>query len=226
MLVPPDAPDPTHDSGLRTAVCRRGSDHPHRSASRPGTTFNPNWFSQRWRVSSQRTDRDIRTQVNALRDDAGNYTSSLATGFAPRFGVLSDLGEPERPVPTGRSSTKSRSAAQAMRSSPTRMSPTRVREACSWVPPASPTPSSFHSPTAGLPSHLTTSTAPASIHQQGFNLADTAITFERQWSARLVASQDWIWTDNFNNASVRTSGYRWRRGQSVGKRDVQAVAAS
>jgi iron complex outermembrane receptor protein len=45
------------------------------------------------------------------------------------------------------------------------------------------------------------------IHQQGFNLTDTA-ALNDQWSLRLAASQDWIWTDNYNNSGVRTSGYR------------------
>jgi iron complex outermembrane receptor protein len=45
------------------------------------------------------------------------------------------------------------------------------------------------------------------VHQQGFNVADT-VTLDEHWSFRLTASQDWIWTDNYNNAGVRVSGYR------------------
>jgi iron complex outermembrane receptor protein len=44
------------------------------------------------------------------------------------------------------------------------------------------------------------------IHQQGFNVTDTA-TFDEHWSLRIAASQDWIWTDNYNSRA-RTSGYR------------------
>src|SRR6202022_3595187 len=45
------------------------------------------------------------------------------------------------------------------------------------------------------------------IHQQGVNVADT-VTLDEHWSFRLALRQDWIWTDNYNKASARTSGYR------------------
>jgi iron complex outermembrane receptor protein len=45
------------------------------------------------------------------------------------------------------------------------------------------------------------------INQQGFNMVDS-IALSRRWSARIAISQDWIWTDNYNNAGVRTGGYK------------------
>jgi len=47
----------------------------------------------------------------------------------------------------------------------------------------------------------------SAIHQQGVNVADS-VSLGARWSARLAVSQDWIWTDNFNNTDTRTGGYR------------------
>src|SRR5262249_14509649 len=35
-----------------------------------------------------------------------------------------------------------------------------------------------------------------------------SIALSPRWSTRIAISQDWIWTDNYNNAGVRTSGYK------------------
>ena len=53
-------------------------------------------------VLDQLVERDISTQVNALTDNAGNYTASLASGFAPRFRVFSNLSHVNGRVTTGR----------------------------------------------------------------------------------------------------------------------------
>ena len=87
--LPQDAPDPARQGYGQSSA---GLD----LTSRIGQLRVKHDINANWRLSvgvlSQRTDRDISTQVNALTNSAGNYTSSLATGFAPRFGVLSDLG--------------------------------------------------------------------------------------------------------------------------------------
>jgi iron complex outermembrane receptor protein len=67
-------------------------------------------------------------------------------------------------------------------------------------------PVAFALPPAGLPPHNNLFLSSV-VHQQGFNVADT-VTLTEHWSFRFTASQDWIWTDNYNNTSVRTSGYR------------------
>ena len=63
-------------------------------------------LSPNWRLSvgalDQIVERDISTQVNALTDNAGNYTASLASGFAPRFRVFSNLSHLNGRVMTGR----------------------------------------------------------------------------------------------------------------------------
>jgi iron complex outermembrane receptor protein len=203
VLVPPDAPDPTRQGYGQSDA---GVD----LTSQIGEVRYKQDLNAVWRLTvgalAQRTDRDISTQVNALKDNAGNYTASLATGFAPRFGVFSDLG-----TLNGRFSTGSVRHDVALGTSG------YVFETYSDVtnPPASSVllgsasianPVIFPLPAAGIPLHDNLFISSV-IHQQGFNAADT-VTFNARWSARVVASQDWIWTDNYNNASVRTTFYR------------------
>ena len=88
IVLPSDAPDPT-TPGLGQASA--GLDLTNRIAeARVKHDINANWHLSVG-VLDQRVDRDISTQVNALSDNVGNYTSSLAIGFAARFGILSDL---------------------------------------------------------------------------------------------------------------------------------------
>jgi len=86
VLVPEDAPDPA----------REGYGQPQAGVNletRIGQVRVRHEFSPNWRLSvgalDQLVDRDISTPVNALTDNAGNYTASLASGFAPRFRVFS-----------------------------------------------------------------------------------------------------------------------------------------
>lgn len=64
----------------------------------------------------------------------------------------------------------------------------------------------FALPPAGIPLHDNMFMSSV-IHQQGFNISDTA-RFDRHSSFRMAASQDWIWTDTYNNSGTRTGGYR------------------
>jgi iron complex outermembrane receptor protein len=202
VLVPPDAPDPTRQGYGQTDA---GVD----LTNQIGEVRYRQDLNGNWRLSigalGQGVHRDISTQVNALRDSAGNYTASLATGFAPRFGVFSDLGSLTGRVTTGslRHDIAIGSAGYLFNSYSDVTNP----------PPASvllgrasiATPVIFGLPPGGIPTHHNLYISSV-VHQQGVNAADT-IAFDDRWSVRLVASQDWIWTDNFNNASVRTSGY-------------------
>ncbi|MEO8257779.1 MAG: TonB-dependent receptor [Acidobacteriota bacterium] len=201
--LPEDAPDPARqgygqsDAGLDLT-------------SRIGQLRVRHDINDTWRLSvgvlSQRTDRDISTQVNALTSSTGNYNASLATGFAPRFGVLSDLG-----YLNGRFKTGSISHAVAFGSagySFTSYSDVTNPGAPSVLlgPASIENPVVFGLPAAGIPRHDNLFVSSV-IHQQGFSVADT-ITLDEHWSFRVTASQDWIWTDNHNNAGVRTGGYR------------------
>ena len=163
-----------------------------------------------WRFSvgvlNQRTDRDISTQVNALTNNTGSYTSSLATGFAPQFGVLSDLGYLNGRFNTGsiRHDLAIGSSGYAFNSYSDVTNPSAASVLLGTASIANPV--IFPLPAAGIPPHNNLFLSSV-IHQQGVNVADT-VTLDRHWSFRLTLSQDWIWTDNYNNASVRTSGYR------------------
>src|SRR4029079_6693625 len=66
-------------------------------------------------------------------------------------------------------------------------------------------PVPFALPPAGLPTH-TNLFLSNRTYQQGVNVGDT-VALGRGWSVRGTVSQDWIWTDNYNTASVRTGGY-------------------
>jgi iron complex outermembrane recepter protein len=203
VQLPPDAPDPTRQGYGQSAA---GVD----LTSRLGEIRVKQDINADWRFSvgvlNQRTDRDISTQVNALTNSAGSYTSSLAGGFAPKFGVTSDLGYLNGRFNTGsiRHDVAIGSAGYVFDSYSDVTNP----------PPASvllgsasiSNPVVFGLPPGGIPTH-TNLFVSSVVHQQGVNVADT-VTLDDRWSFRLTLSQDWIWTDNYNNAGVRTSGYR------------------
>jgi iron complex outermembrane recepter protein len=72
----------------------------------------------------------------------------------------------------------------------------------------------FVVPPTGIPSYQ--HTIPASgifvasiIHQQGVSISDT-IVFSRHWLARLGASQDWTWTNNYTDSAA--TGFARVRG--------------
>ncbi len=54
---------------------------------------------------NQDASRDINTPVNNLTNNNGNYTSSLANGFAPRFIMTSDAAYLDGKFMTGASRT-------------------------------------------------------------------------------------------------------------------------
>ena len=201
--LPSDAPDPT-TQGLGQSAA--GLDLTTRIVeARVKHDLNANWhFSVG--VLDQRIDRDISTQVNALSDNAGNYTSSLAIGFAARFGVLSDLAYLNGRFTTGRvrHDVAVGSTGYAFKTFSDFANPSAASVLLGKASLSNPVV--FALPAAGLPLHDNLYMSSV-IHQQGVNLTDTA-TFNDHWSLRLAASQDWIWTDNYNNGGVRTSGYR------------------
>lgn len=202
FILVPEAPDPARegygqrDSGLDL--------HTRITQGRIRHDLNALWHLGVG-ILDQKTDRDISTQVNALTSNAGNYTSWLAVGFAPRFRVLSNLVSL-----TGRFNTGAMNHDVAFGST----GYTFKSYSDFANPPAASVrlgtatmddPVIFPLPPAGIPTHdrLFMSSA---IHQQGFNVTDN-VSFSRQWSARVALSQDWIWTDNYNNQGTRTGGY-------------------
>ena len=88
-LILPAAPDPTR---LGFGQAYAGVNLTTQSTSaRILHDFGQNWHAMAGGLA-QRLDRFIDTPVNTLSDNTGDYKSALATGFAPRFGVESDLG--------------------------------------------------------------------------------------------------------------------------------------
>ena len=202
VLVPGEAPDPTRvgygqpDAGL-DLQSRIGQ-------LRVLHDFSPNWHLTLG-VLDQLTDRDISTQVNALTSNTGDYTASLASGFAPRFRVFSNLSHLNGIVMTGRVrhevaigvagyTFKTYSDVTAPPAASVRLGTASIAA-----------PVVFPLPAAGIPTH-TNIYRSSSVHQQGVSVADNVV-LGKGWSVRAALSQDWIWVDNYNSAFVRTGGY-------------------
>ena len=199
-LLLPGAPDPTR-VGYGQAYAGVNLTTQSTSA-RLLHDFSPNWHAMAGGLA-QRLDRFIDTPVNNLTDNTGDYSTSLATGFAPRFGIESDLG-----YITGSLSRWGIKQDIVLGSEGYRFNQ------YSYISPSAASvllgtaniadPRVFAPPAAGLPKN-TNLYQSAVVHQQGFNLGDL-ITFPQRFSVRLSASQDWIGVDNNNSSNVRTSG--------------------
>lgn len=202
FVLVPEAPDPAREGyGQRQA----GIDLESRIAQvRVRHDLNRDWHLSVGALD-QIVDRDISTQVNALTDNAGNYTASLASGFAPRFRVFSNLSYLNGRVMSGRLRHDIAIGVTGYTfktySDVTNPPAASVRLGVANIT----SPAVFGLPPAGIPTH-TNLFRSSTVHQQGFNVADN-VTLGGGWSVRAAISQDWIWTDNFNNQSVRTGGY-------------------
>jgi iron complex outermembrane receptor protein len=165
--------------------------------------FSPNWHAMAGGLA-QRLDRFIDTPVNTIVNNSGEYSSSLATGFAPRFGIESDLGYItgvltkwgiKQDVVVGSDGYRFN---QYSYSTPSAASVVL----CGGADANVAAPMICAAPADGLPHNLGLYQS-AVVHQQGFNLGDM-LTFH-QFIVRLAASQDWIGVDN-NSATARVSG--------------------
>jgi iron complex outermembrane receptor protein len=200
--LPPDAPDPSRE-GLGQASA--GAE----LTSNIGEVRVRHDITSNWRLTigalDQRADRAISTQVNALTSSTGNYTASLASGFAPQFRVLSDLASINGRVRTGVVShdVAFGTAGYQFNSYSDFVNPTAAGVLLGTASIAAPVV--FGLPAAGIPTHDNIFLS-SGVHQQGLNASDT-VTLTSRWSARLALSQDWLWVDNFNNAGAKTSGY-------------------
>jgi iron complex outermembrane recepter protein len=203
IQLPASAPDPT----------RRGFGQDSAGLdlhSRIGQLRVKRDINATWHVSAgaldQRTDRDISTQVNALTNSTGSYNASLASGFAPQFRVRSNLVSLNGRFETGAigHTLAVGTTGYIFKSYSDFMNPSAGSVLLGSASVSNPVV--FALPAGGLPLHERIFRSSA-IHQQGVNMADT-LAFDARWSARIAVSQDWIWTDNFNNADTRTGGYR------------------
>jgi iron complex outermembrane receptor protein len=166
--------------------------------------FNSDWHLVVGGLN-QDASRNINTPVNNLTNNNGNYTTSLGTGFAPRFIMTSDAAYLDGNFTTGPIAHDLTIGTAGYKS-----------QSYSVITPATPAntllgsaninnPQIFPFPAAGLPNvglNFDSSTA----YQQGVNIGDT-IRFTESWSARLAVSQDWFHTDNYNAKAVELPEY-------------------
>ena len=163
--------------------------------------FSSNWHAMAGGLA-QRLDRFMDTPVNNLTNNTGAYSTSLATGFAPRFGVESDLGYITGTINQWGLRQDVVAASEGYRFN--QYSYTSPAASSVKLGNASiAAPVSFAPPVTGLPLNRGLYQS-AIVHQQGFNLGDL-IYFPKRFAVRLAASQDWIGVDN-NTATARTSG--------------------
>ncbi|HZE43036.1 MAG TPA: TonB-dependent siderophore receptor [Steroidobacteraceae bacterium] len=166
--------------------------------------FNSDWHLVVGALN-QDASRDINTPVNNLTNNNGNYNSSLANGFAPRFIMTSDAAYLDGNFTTwgmahdltiGTAGYKSQSYSVK----------TPATAASVLLGSANiNSPKIFPFPAAGLPNtglNFDSSTT----YQQGINIGDT-IRFTDAWAARLAVSQDWFHVDNYSAKAVALPEY-------------------
>ena len=153
--------------------------------------FSPNWHAMAGGLA-QRLDRFIDEPVNNITSNTGNYTQVLATGFAPRFGIESDLG-----YITGDFNKWGIKQNVVLGSDGYRFNTYGYHsEAEPTVGMASiDAPKVFAAPTAGLPDN-TDLYQSSVVHQQSLNVADL-VTLPDRFLFRVAASQAWIGVDNY-----------------------------
>ena len=166
--------------------------------------FNSDWHLVVGALN-QDASRNINTPVNNLTNNNGNYTSSLANGFAPRFIMTSDaayldgnfiLGSVGHDLTIGTAGYKSQSYSV--------ITPATAASVLLGTANIN-SPVIFPFPAAGLP-NVGLNFDSSTTYQQGVNVGDT-LRFNDQWSARLAVSQDWFHVDNYNAKAVELPEY-------------------
>jgi iron complex outermembrane receptor protein len=156
-------------------------------------------------ILNQDATRNINTAINNLTSNSGNYTTSFASGFAPRFVITSDTAYLNGTFDTlgiGHDFTFGTAGYRSSSYSvitPATAASLKLGTANVYDPVI------FAEPVTGPPNVFLNYDS-SDVYQQGFNINDL-LKFTDQWSARFGASQDWFHTNNFNNKSVRTTQY-------------------
>jgi iron complex outermembrane receptor protein len=156
-------------------------------------------------ILNQDASREINTPVNNLTSNTGNYTSSFANGFAPRFIMTSDVAYLNNTF-----------TAFGMRHDLTLGTAGYKARSFSVTTPATPAsvllgkasiaePMIFPEPPQGPPNVLLNFNS-SNNYQQGLNIGDL-IRFNSHWSTRLGVSQDWFSTNNYNKTGKEISAY-------------------
>jgi iron complex outermembrane receptor protein len=198
----PPAPDPTNVGYGQNYA---GVDLLTRMGSvRLKHDFNSDWHLVVGGLN-QDASRNINTPVNNLTNNNGNYTSSLANGFAPRFIMTSDAAYLDGNFITGTVAHDLTIGTAGYKS-----------QSYSVITPATPasvllgtaninSPVIFPFPAAGLP-NVGLNFDSSTTYQQGVNVGDT-LRFSDEWSARLAVSQDWFHVDNYNAKAMELPEY-------------------
>ncbi len=174
-----------------------------------GTARLKHDFSSDWHfvVGGLRQDavRNINTPVNNLRDNAGDYTASLANGFAPRFQITSDTAYLNGTFASGflkhdlTIGTAGYRADSWSVTTPVKAANVLLGSANIYDPEVFPLPA------AGLP-NVHPAYDSSITYQQGVNVSDT-IQFTDSWSTRVGVSQDWFHIVNNSAKGLTLPGY-------------------
>lgn len=198
----PDAPDPERPGYGQSYA---GVDlHNRVGTVRLKQELDPNWHLV---VGALHQDgvRDMNTPVNNLTSNTGDYTSSYANGFAPRFVITSNsaylngafaTGALEHDLTIGTAGYDAHTYAVRVPATPASVLLGTANIAA---------PVLFPQPAAGPPNTRDNFESSRS-EQQGVNVGDM-IRVNDRWSTRLGISQDTFHTDNFNAAGARISRY-------------------
>ena len=166
-------------------------------------------FSSNWHfvagILNQDATRNINTPVNNLNSSAGNYTSSFANGFAPRFAIVSDTAYLNGSFETwgmghnltiGTAGYKARSFSVI---TPASAASVRLGSASIYDPMI------FPEPTAGPP-NVQANYDSSDTYQQGVNISDE-IRLNRYWALRAGISQDWFHVKNYSAKGTELPEY-------------------
>jgi iron complex outermembrane recepter protein len=156
-------------------------------------------------ILNQDATRNINTAINNLTSNSGNYTTSFASGFAPRFVITSDTAYLNGTFDTLGIGHDFTFGTAGYRSSSYSVITPATAASLKLGTANIYDPAIFTEPAAGPPNVFLNYDS-SDVYQQGFNINDL-LKFTDQWSARFGASQDWFHTNNFSNKSVRTTQY-------------------
>jgi iron complex outermembrane recepter protein len=174
------------------------------SVARVKHDFDSNWHLIVGALNQDAT-RNINTQVNNLTSNAGAYTSSMGSTFAPRFVITSDTAYLDGNFETLGVAHDLTLGTAGYRSSSYSLINTPSAARLLLGKATIDSPVQYPYPAAGVVNPNANFDS-SDTYQQGVNVGDT-VRFNQYWGARAGVSQDWFHVDNFNNKGVHTTEY-------------------